>query len=549
MTHVDLWPHQKAAIKTAMDVISVGRKSGLWALPTGTGKTVAFTTLARRLHSENNWGSTLILVHRDELIQQTISTLEWLWPKSTRGVIKGPLNEINRDVVVASVQSLHADRLERFPRDLFDLLIADEAHHYSDSTTWSKPLEWFDAKFILGVTATPERHDGQGLERFGERPIYHYPLRRAIEDGQLVRLRQYGIETGTDLDGVKRRMGDFVTSDLSREVNTPERNMIAADAYMEHAEGRRAIVFCVDRQHIQDMTATFNDMGITATFVDGTLPTEERRSALSAFRDGRFKACVSCEVLTEGFDDPGVSAVIMARPTGSRPWYTQAVGRGLRLFDGKDDLVVLDLTDNSRKHKLVTALSLLGKPDQSEMVDANGRDVINAVDEEIAELERVAKIQSNRPLTWRVEERSPWPELPTLNGYVETEHWHSDVASPKQEKFIASFGVDIGRHITKGEASWLINQCLELDQEYPQEATIGQKRLLLRRKVVTASEAESLTKREASRLIAKVNAEQGPELATRKQISYLRYLRALPANTATLTVQQAAKLITQAKRG
>lgn len=547
MPELVLWPHQKAAIKTALDVIGVRRKTGLWALPTGTGKTVAFCELARRLR-EQRWGRVLILVQRDELVRQTVETLEWVIPHATRGVIKARLDEWNRDIVVASVQSLHADRLERYDQDLFDLIIVDEAHH-SAANSYQAILDWFRPRFVLGVTATPERHDGKGLDFFGDRPIYHYPLRRAIKDGLLVKLRQYGIETGISLDDVKRRMGRFVVSELSAEVNTPERNRVAVESYLEHAKGRRAIVFCVDRQHIQDMAAAFNDLGVPASFVDGTLPAGERSQNLADFRAGRYLAMVSCEVLTEGFDDPGVSAVVMARPTGSRPWYTQAVGRGLRLCkaEGKTDCVVLDLTDNSRKHKLVTALNLLGKPEDSELTDANGRDVISAVDEEIAELERAAKVKSVKPLAWAAEERSPWPELPDLAGYTPGAPWNHEQASGKQVGFIRSFGIDVERELTKGEASWLINQCLELDQEMPIPATPGQKGYLTRRGVLTQTQAESISKRDASKLIAKHEQERGPELATQKQIAYLRRLGALPRDYSKLTLRDAGKLITKAK--
>lgn len=548
MTALSLYPHQKAAIKTALDVTGVRRKTGLIALPTGTGKTVLFCELARRLHAEQGWGRTLILVHREELVKQTIKTLEWIWPAASRGIIKAGTDEWNRQTVVASVQSLHADRLERYDRDLFDLVIVDECHH-APATSYMQVLDWFNSRFVLGVTATPERHDGQGLDYFGDRPIYHYPLRRAIKDGLLVNLRQYGVETGISLDDVKRRMGRFVVSELSAEVNTAERNRVAVEAYLEHCDGRRAIVFCVDRQHIQDMTAAFNDLGVSAAYVDGELHADVRAQNLADFRAGRYRAMVSCEVLTEGFDDPGVSAVVMARPTGSRPFYTQCVGRALRLCpdEGKTDAIVLDLTDNSRKHKLVTALNLLGKPDESEMTDANGRDVISAVDEEIADLERQAKVKSVRPLAWAVESRNPWPELPTLAGYVPGAPWQAEMASPKQAGFISSFGVEIERELTKGEASWLINQCLELDQEMPILATPGQRGYLVRRGILTQEQADTVSKRDASKLIAKNEQDRGPEPASQKQIAYLRRLRALPADYSKLTLREAVKLISKAK--
>lgn len=485
-----LWPHQRAAVRSAVD--AVGRQpSGLWTMPTGTGKTVAFATFAWELGFER----TLVLVHRDELIRQTLQTFQWVWPGATQGVIQADTNEWNRQVVVASVQSLHANRLPQYDPDLYDLIIVDEAHHAA-AVSWERILEHFSARFVLGVTATPFRLDGRGLDSaFGPEPLYVYPLRQAIEDGRLVRILQYGINTFTDLNNVKVQHGDFQVGELSNAVNTPERNKVVVDAFVEKASARRAVGFCVDLQHVYDLTDVFNSRGIKATYVDGELAYPERRRRLHAFRSGEFQVMLNCGVLTEGFDDPGVDCILCARPTKSRAFYTQTIGRGLRLFEGKSDCMILDYTDNCRKHKLITVTQLLGA--RAEMLDVGGADVLDAIDSENQRLVEQLEIADLSPLMWRSELVQPWPDIPALDGYAPVHVWEEGPASEKQERFLAAFQLGITRKLTKGEASYLIERCLEMDAKYPQPPT-GKQAYFLR---MSGVDSTGMSKREASEWI------------------------------------------------
>lgn len=463
----DLWPHQKAAVSVAHEAIRRGDSAGLWAMPTGTGKTVAFVTLARDRDRH-----TLILVHRDELVVQTLGTLEAIWPDASVGVIKAARDEWSHgeQVVVASVQSLQNGRLARMPRDRFQFVIADEAHH-AVAPTWRAIIDHFRHDFLLGTTATPERLDGQGLsDLFGPRPLYAYPLRQAIKDKVLVPLRQYGVSTHTSLEGVSTRAGDFATGELSLAINRPERNKIIVDAYLEHTPDRRAVVFAVDVAHAEALSEKFTDAGISTAMISGATPIDERREALAAFRRGDIRVVCNCEVLTEGWDDRGVSAVLMARPTQSRGLYTQCIGRILRRCDeeNKEDAIVIDFADNARKHKLITVLDLFGDTDKR---DAAGEDVIDCVDRELAEQERQHLIDTLTPVSWRLERVSPWPEMPSLRGYVAAYSWHSSPASDKQLKFLRGFGLAVERAVTKGEASYLIDRSMEFRAAYPSPPT------------------------------------------------------------------------------
>ena len=445
---MDLWPHQTAAIGAAKNAIKAGRRAGLWSMPTGTGKTAAFSALGCDLDLP-----TLVMVHRDELIRQTVETLGNVWPTATVGVVQADRDEWERtrggarpDAVIASVPSLHERRLARMPRDRFGFVVADEAHH-AVAPTWAAVLDHFDAGFVLGATATPERADGKGLsERFGRQPLYSYGLRQAIEDGHLARLTQYAVSTSADLDGVAYRAGDFAIGELSGAVNTPERNAVFVEAFEEYAPDRRALAFAVDVAHAEALADAFNDAGVKAAFVTGATPRDERRARLADFAAGTIRVMANCMVLTEGFDDPAIDCVLMARPTASAPLYTQAVGRGLRRADGKSDCLVIDFVDNSRRHKLVTVLDLLGAV---RATNARGGDVIEAADRdrEVAEQERI--VASTKPLTWRLERVCPWPAMPSLLGYGASAGWHNDPATEKQTAYLRRFGVEVGRAVTR----------------------------------------------------------------------------------------------------
>lgn len=497
-----LRPYQLAAIQATTTAIRQGRRSGLWAMPTGCGKTVTFAALAGQLRRR-----CLVVVHRDELISQAVATFGRMFPGLAVGVVKAERNEWDRledgrkpSVVVASVQSLHTRRLKAIPQGRFGLVIADEAHHVA-APTWKAVLAHFGPHaFTLGVTATPFRADSKGLDAiFGPEPLYSYGLRQAITDGWLVRLRQFAIETRTTLDGVKWRAGDFAENELSRVVNTGARNKVVVNAYQKHAEGRRALVFAVDVQHAHDLSDAFTAAGVRSAAVSGSMPLEDRRSTLAAFDSGEIRVVANCQVLTEGYDSPGIEAILMARPTGSRGFYQQAVGRGLRLAEGKADLMVLDFVDASR-HKLVDALSLLGA---TRTTDAGGQDVLAVVDEDRRQAEADRRIASQRPLTWRAKAVSPWPDLPDLFGYTPSRAWETAAATDKQLRFLRSFGVEITREITRGEAAHLICRALTLEAAHPTPPTPAQAWRLRKEGIEVPT-----TKREAGRLLAYVFKEK-----------------------------------------
>jgi hypothetical protein len=179
---------------------------------------------------------------------------------------------------------------------------------------------------------------------------------------------------------VKVRAGEFVTAELAEAVDTDERNGLIVKAYKDHAARRRAIAFCVDVAHARHVAEAFVAAGLRADHVSGETPKDERRGLLERFHQGELDVLTNCNVLTEGFDEPAVDCILMARPTKSSLLYTQMLGRGTRLHPGKEDLQVLDFADNSARHSLVSTASLFGLPAQLALKGKRVLDVAKEVE-------------------------------------------------------------------------------------------------------------------------------------------------------------------------
>jgi superfamily II DNA or RNA helicase len=486
---IALWPHQRAAITAVRHAIDEGRRSGLVVAPTGSGKTVTYLTLARELNRP-----TLVLVHRDELVRQATGAAAAVWPEAPAGVVQGARDDWEgRRLVVASVPWLQPPRLERMPPGQFGLVIADEVHHLP-APMWSAAVAHFEPGFLLGLTATPDRLDGRGLAPwFGPEPVFTYAVQKAVADGVLVPVRQLAVRTGTCLDDVAVQNGDFASAALSAAVSTAGRNRAVVEAYLAHAAGRRAVAFAVDRAHVEQLVGAFRAAGVRAEGITGNLPLGERRRVLADFAGGELAVLVNCEICTEGFDDPGIGCVIMARPTRSRGLYQQCVGRGLRTCpqEGKADCLVLDITDNCDRHKLVTATDLFG----TEPIPATPIPVPLAEDT-VAVPEEPEEAGADGPVFWECEEVPPWPSLPSLAGYRSEEAWHDDPATGRQSAALGRFGLRVTCALTKGEASHLLGQCVAHSEREP--ATPRQEYALRR----AGCWEPGLTKREASRRIS-----------------------------------------------
>lgn len=476
---VTLRDYQQAAVKAANQAWCEGLGRVVWSMATGTGKTVAFAAVAERALRASR--RVLILAHREELIQQAADKLGAFapWARDLVGVVKAERDEWEAQCVVASVQSLQGARLERYEPGAFSLVIVDECHHAA-APSYRAILDHLQVPYVLGVTATPKRGDGVGLHEVFARVVYTYALQDGIRDGHLCDVRQFTIETDTDLDGVATRAGDFAERQLAETVNTSGRNALVTQAYRDHAAGRKAVAFCVDVAHAQDLAEEFRQAGYAAEAVWGGMGDEARADTLARFSAGELEVLTNCQVLTEGWDEPSVSCVLMARPTKSRLLYQQCVGRGTRLHPDKPDLLVLDFVDATRRHNLVTTPDLLG----DSVKNLRGKSWSER-EKEIAE-EREEQRQLGLPPTWarrsmryRLREVDPFePTAPvSLFGYAEAHPWQRSAATEKQLGVLAKRGMGeaVLESLTKGEAAFLIDQVAKAEgwgQERPARAAV-----------------------------------------------------------------------------
>lgn len=360
--------YQREAIEAVLEARRRGVRRMVVCLPTGAGKTVIFAHLAKLARQP-----VLVLAHRQELLEQAREKLQRAVGSERRVELEQGSRRASAraDVVVASLRSLHEARLARLLAERrFGLVVYDECHHApaADNKRILTALGAFEPDWpgtLLGFTATTQRGDGVGLGRVFEKIVYRRGLPEMIQDGYLVELRGYRIATATDLAALSQRTSsaaeDFEAEALAEVVDIQERNALVARSIEELARDRRTIAFCVNVRHARNLRRALNHLGVPTATVHGEMPLEERAQTLARFRRGELACITNVGVLTEGFDDPGVSCIAMARPTRSETLYAQCVGRGTRLFEGKRDCLVLDFVDLSAL-SLVTLPSLVGLP-------------------------------------------------------------------------------------------------------------------------------------------------------------------------------------------
>ncbi len=360
---ITLRDYQSEAVRAVKQHYAAGVSRQLIVLPTGSGKTIIIAHLVADLKIP-----TLILVHRDELISQTLEKLQMIAPATQVGIVKGDLNDLNRPITLASVQTLsRASRLKQVGREAFGFIVVDEAHH-AVAPQWRRILRHVHAgenNLLLGVTATPVRADGVGMGNVFQKVVYQKAIPEMIRAGYLCPPKGLLVRSETDITNVRQSSsvasyGDFQPTVLEKVINTANRNQLITNVFKRYAANRKAIVFTAGVKHAHDLSATFQKNGITSAAVDGSMGLEERRRILKNFREGRIQAITNCNVLTEGFDEPATDCIIMARPTRSETLYIQAVGRGLRPYPGKKNCLVLDVADVSGQHSLVQLPDLMG---------------------------------------------------------------------------------------------------------------------------------------------------------------------------------------------
>jgi len=371
-----LRPYQREAIAAVLAGRRAGVRRMLVCLPTGAGKTVIFSELAQLARRQ-----VLVLAHREELLAQARDKLERALGGAhvvaiERGSERAP---DDAKVVVCSIRSLHEARLANVirGRDL-GLIVYDECHHAAaeDNLRVLRQLGVFDERWtgtLLGFTATTARGDGKGLDTVFERIVYARTLPELIDDGYLAPLTGFRVSTAADLTRLSGSGLDFREDELAEAVDIEERNAIVARSIQELARDRRTIAFCVTVNHAKNLSHSLNALGVPAGIVHGAMSSDVRAQALADFRSGRTQVLANVAVLTEGFDDPGVSCIAMARPTRSEGLYAQCVGRGTRLHPGKKNCLILDFVDVSAL-SLCSLPSLFGLPKDLDLRGEDARD-------------------------------------------------------------------------------------------------------------------------------------------------------------------------------
>lgn len=343
-----------AAINAAEDE---GLRQLLTVLPTGAGKTIVFASVLQERIAR---GPALVLAHRDELIRQAADKIQMVDHRMPVGIWKAERNQWRAPIVVGSVQTLSREsRLKAVPPGHFRTIIIDEAHH-ATGPSYKRILKYLgafdrDDVLTLGYTATPV----SGLGSVFQKEVYRKEILDLILDGYLCDLRAKTVHLEADFSKLHTRNGDFVEEELEqlfREAGAPA---VTVRAYREHAEGRKALVFTPSVATAYEMADEFTRQGIPADAIDGETPLARRQLLLKQFKSGAIRVLANCAVLTEGFDEPSIDCVIIARPTKSKVLYAQCLGRGTRLHPGKEDCLVLDLAGATLRHDLMSMAKLL----------------------------------------------------------------------------------------------------------------------------------------------------------------------------------------------
>ncbi|MCI6535087.1 MAG: DEAD/DEAH box helicase [Lachnospiraceae bacterium] len=474
---MELRPYQKEAKDAIFTEWENGIKKTLLVLPTGCGKTIVFAKVAEECVREGS--RVLILAHRGELLDQAADKIA----KSTGlgcATEKAEQTCIGSwfRIVVGSVQSLMREkRLNQFPDDYFDTIIIDEAHHcISDS--YQRVLQHFPEADVLGVTATPDRGDMKNLGTVFESLAYEYTLPRAIKEGYLSPIKAVTIPLKIDMSSVGVQAGDFKSGEIATALD-PYLESIAQEME-KYCADRKTVVFLPLVKTSQKFQDILNEHGFRAAEVNGESP--DRSEILEAFDQGKYNVLCNSMLLTEGWDCPSVDCIVVLRPTKVRSLYCQMVGRGTRLCEGKEHLLLLDFLWHTERHELCHPAHLIcdseevaqkmtenlekdaGYPiDIEEAEKSAAEDVVaqreEALAKQLAEMKR-RKRKLVDPLQFEMSIQAE-----DLSGYVPAFGWEMAPPSDKQKKTLEKLGIMPDEIDNAGKASKLLERLDKRRQE------------------------------------------------------------------------------------
>lgn len=437
-----------------------------------TGKTIVFANIAAQ---RSQTGRVLVLAHRDELIRQAADKIQMACGL-TCAVEKAEETALGSfyNITCGSVQTLmRQSRLERFPRDYYDTIIIDEAHH-ALSDSYRNILDYWSGAKVLGVTATPDRGDKKNLGAVFESVAYEYSIRDAIKQGYLSKIVCETIPLKIDLSNVHVKAGDYDAGEIGS----------ALEPYLEEIAGniprdRKTLIFLPLVATSKRMTELLKARGFRAEHIDGK--SEDRREILGRLKDGKIDVLCNSMLLTEGFDEPSIDCVVCLRPTKSRALYSQVVGRGTRLCEGKENLLVLDFLWHSAKHDLCHAAHLIAPKaeiaakmrkiseekgagqqlDLMELEDTADKEIREQREGAIADRLKVLSTRSRKlldPLQYALSVNDD-----DLYDYEPEMPWESEPPTEKQLALLEENGFDRSTIPNKGYASKILDR---MDQRY-----------------------------------------------------------------------------------
>lgn len=465
----ELRPYQQQARDRIHAEWDAGHTRTLLVLPTGTGKTIVFASVAADQVRAGD--RVLILAHRGELLEQAADKL-----RRSTGLVSAVekaestcLDSWFR-VVVGSVQTLQRTaRLERFPRDYFGTIIIDEAHH-AITDGYRRILDYFSGAKVLGVTATPDRGDMRNLGEVFDSLAFEYKLTDAIKEGYLCKIMAQTIPLQLDITSVTMSGGDYAVGDLGTALD-PYLEQIAAEM-AERCKGRKTVVFLPLIRTSQKFRDLLNTYGFRAAEVNGQ--SDDRRQVLADFDAGKYNVLCNSMLLTEGWDCPSVDCVVVLRPTKVRSLYSQMVGRGTRLSPGKTDLLLLDFLWMTDKHELCRPADLVcedrtvarqmtehlaetGCPEDIEEAAAQAsEDVVAQREEALAkqlEEQRRKKAKLVDPLQYEMSIQAE-----DLAGYVPAFGWEAGPPSEQQTAALEKLGILPDAVESAGKAALLLDR-------------------------------------------------------------------------------------------
>ncbi|HDY88695.1 MAG TPA: DEAD/DEAH box helicase [bacterium] len=341
--NLTLRPYQIKAITDLRNAYRSGHRAPLLVAPTGSGKTVIFTFITEKATERGK--STLILVHRQELIDQTSMALSDM--DVPHGIIAPKYPATHDKVQIASVQTLvrRMKRLTLQPQ----LIIIDECHHMP-AKTYTTIINYYDSALRLGITATPLRLDGKGLSEYFDSMVRGPEVQELIDLGYLSEPIIYSFPFMKSLKSIHKRGGDFSMDELADVMNDIDITGDAIQHYLKYTPHDPAITFCTTIKHASDVTDAFNNCGVPSALFAGKMTRLRRRGYIEDLANGRIKNLVSCQMISEGTDIPIVRTSILLRPTQSLSMCLQQCGRVLRPYPGKPNSVILDHAGNCIKH-------------------------------------------------------------------------------------------------------------------------------------------------------------------------------------------------------